>query len=467
VGRPDRNRIAGAVVPALVLALGLALAMTGCAGPKRLPPLDQGSDSPGGYVSPGVPRFLTVGLLENAGELTLACTGPARIQDGRGRDLGTGLDTGRAPLICTRSGGQVVWRSGDEGGRSKALVVAITDPAHRLIHDENQYRGDFRIICTPDGEGLTLINTVEMESYLYGVVPWEIGRHGPEKQAALEAQAVAARTYTVSHLGARQARGFDVFASVMDQVYRGSGGEDPLCNQAVDATRGLVLLQGVQPINAYYSACCGGRSSLIQEVWPYPAQPYLQGRSDVIGAGPDPVCADYRYFNWREEWTRQELQRILARTLPAFLDHVEQAGRAAWNGQAFTPAYTGADPRTPGDLLNLEIRDYTPSGRIALLDIRCQAGTYHVRGDRVRWVLERPEGRPAILRSARFEVELTSRSGVLTRIAARGRGYGHGIGMCQAGALARAELGQDFRQILGHYYPGARLEKLAARSGRR
>ncbi len=448
-----------ALVPLLV---GLA----GCAGGKRFPPLDQGSDSPGGQVPSGVPRLLTVGLVEGAEELTLAVSGAAQVVVGDDPVTGARLAPGGPSLECARMGDQVVWTLGGREGRGSSVSLEGLDPAHRLIHGEFRYRGDLRVICTPGGTGLTLINIVDLEAYLYGVVPWEIGRHGMEEMAALQAQAVAARTYTISHLQARQDRGFDVYASVMDQVYRGSGGEDDLCNRAVDSTRGLILTHQGRPIAAYYSACCGGRSSHIQEVWPHDPEDYLQGRADKLAGQARPVCADYRYFDWREEWTREQLDKILARTLPAYLDYAAQEeGRTRWCGNIFTPAHEGADPRRPGQLLNLVIKDYTSSGRVARLDIRCQAGTYHVRGDRTRWVLERPQGVPTILRSASFEVELTSRDGHITQVAARGRGYGHGIGLCQAGALERARRGQDYQGILAHYYPGSRLVRHDAREG--
>ena len=84
-----------------------------------------------------------------------------------------------------------------------------------------------------------------------------------------------------------------------------------------------------------------------------------------------------------------------------------------------------------------------------------------MRGDRVRWVLAPASGNPAILRSALFEVELVWRDGDLAEVAARGRGYGHGIGLCQAGSLAMAQRGHSYQAILGHYYPGAVLTSVA------
>jgi stage II sporulation protein D len=86
------------------------------------------------------------------------------------------------------------------------------------------------------------------------------------------------------------------------------------------------------------------------------------------------------------------------------------------------------------------------------------AGTYHVRGDRVRWVLTPASGNPNILRSALFELEVVRDDERLREVSVRGRGFGHGIGLCQTGALGMAAGGQSWRDILAHYYPGATLD---------
>ena len=431
---------------------------TGCAGPKRLPPVDYSAGS-GGSGFPSVPNLLGIGLLEGESRLALGTTGAALVLGEGSSDVLARLEGEGAELVCRPEGeGELVaWQVGQHRGTAASVRLQPVDPGHRVRQGEAEYRGEFLVIPTPGGPGLTLVNSLDVESYLQGVVPWEIGRHGPEKLAALQAQAVAARTYTASHLGARRSRGFDLFASVMDQVYKGSRGEDPLCNQAIDMTRGLILTFDGEPIDAYYSACCGGVSSLIEEVWPYPPEPYLQSRPDVPENGGPPFCADYKYFNWRESWTAQQLETILQTTLPEYLDYMARGERPGWTGPVFSPRDGESDPGLPGALYDLEIIAYTTSGRVAQLAVTTRAGVYHVRGDRTRWVLKPAGGKPAILRSALFQVELTRRNGELTQVAVRGKGYGHGIGLCQVGALAMAARDYTFQEILAHYYPGAVL----------
>ncbi|MFN2369608.1 MAG: SpoIID/LytB domain-containing protein [Candidatus Krumholzibacteriia bacterium] len=443
-----------------VVVLCAAAGLAGCGGPKRLPPVvtePEPRPVPVAPVAPVVPRLLGVGLLEDSPQIAVAATGPAQVTDAADGRVLVRLAAAAEPLVVLRRGDGVAWAAAGAEGLAPAVRLVPADPSHLVTAGEEAYRGEFLVIPTPGrSTGLTLVNNIELEAYLQGVVPWEIGRHGRDALAALEAQAVAARTYTVSHLGARRDRGFDVFADVMDQVYRGARDEDPLCNEAIAATAGLVLRRDGAEIEAYYSACCGGVTSQVEEVWARKASPYLVSHKDGPPDG-DPWCAGYRYFHWRETWAAAQLESILARTLPAYIEYATTNGREAWAGVPFTPRDGAADWRRPGGLLGLEILRRTTSGRVAELAVITDAGTYHVRGDRTRWVLVPASGRPAILRSALFDLELERTEGALRTVSARGRGYGHGIGLCQTGALAMARHGHSVDRILAHYYPGAVL----------
>ncbi len=436
----------------------MSVLIGGCAGPKRTPPVET-EPLPDFAPVVGTPTLLGVGLLENEKSLEISVNGPALVLDGHGGNRLARLD-GPGTVVCTRSGGQVTWRVGSQKGTTGTLVLQPVDPGHRVLQGKSAYRGGFLVIPTPGGSGLTLVNNLDLESYLRGVVPWEIGRHGRDKFTALEAQAVAARTYTISHLGTRKSRGFDVYASVQDQVYKGSADEDPLCNSAVESTAGLVLRFENEEIEAYYSACCGGVSSNIEEVWARGGRPYLISRPDSPGEGKEAYCATSRHFDWRESWTAGRLEEIMQKTLPEYVDYITQPGRSEWAGPVFSPRDGSSSASRPGRLRNLEILDRTTSGRVARLAVTTDAGVYHVRGDRVRWVLKPSSGNPFILRSALFEVELVRDGERLVEVATRGRGYGHGIGLCQTGALAMAERGKSVREILSHYYPGSTLDRV-------
>jgi stage II sporulation protein D len=280
---------------------------------------------------------------------------------------------------------------------------------------------------------LTIVNEVDVEAYLRGVVPWEIGRPGAEAQAAVESQTIAARTYAESRR--KQFPLFDLWADERDQVYRGLERPDPTADKAITATRGLVLEHGGQLIQAYYSSTCGGHTSRIEEVWNKPAAKYLVGGRDAPSDEAASFCSASPHFRWAEAWSGADLEKTIRVTLPRVL---------AW------PA-----GRDPGGLVDLRLGERDPSGRIRGLEVVTTTGTYPVRGDAIRWVLK-PKDRP-LLRSTMFVLEIEREAGAIVRVAARGGGNGHGVGMCQMGALAMARAGYDRDAILGRYYPGTRV----------
>ncbi len=310
--------------------------------------------------------------------------------------------------------------------------------ARPLVFDGVSYRGEIELF--PSGGGsLTVVNVVDIESYLRGVVPSEIGPRPESEIEAVKAQAVAARTYALASGGRRAAGGFDVYATVADQVYTGVNGEDPVCDRAILATAGVFMSYSDEPIHAYFHANCGGRTDARHEVWELPRVPYLRPVWDSPEEDQfnDAFCSAGAHFRWTESWDGEEIARLVREHLPA---------------TASTPV------RQPvGDVKNLRVTVRTPSGRVRWLEIETDAGTYRVFGDRVRWLLRRP-GTSRILRSAWFELEVKRRGGRVTGVTAKGRGNGHGIGMCQHGALGMARQGYRYDEILKHYYAGIRLE---------
>ncbi|MBC8424120.1 SpoIID/LytB domain-containing protein, partial [bacterium] len=248
----------------------LAAVLAGCAGRKRGPAIapgpgsgpDAGSERPGADAGP---RLLRIGLVNRVEALTLTLDGDCHLLSGPERRYVERLPAGT--VLRAEAGGELVfWRAGRRTGRSPGrFFIRPLDPATTIVWQDTPYTGEMRVDARD--EGLTLVNAVELETYLRGVVPWEIGRPGAEAQAALAAQAVAARTYSISHLGEREALGFDMWAGVTDQVYRGVHGTDEVCDRAIAMTAGLVLRHGGREIDAYYSSTCGGVSSSVHEVW--------------------------------------------------------------------------------------------------------------------------------------------------------------------------------------------------------
>ncbi len=300
------------------------------------------------------------------------------------------------------------------------------------------YRGDVVVQSTPSGR-LTAVNRVGMEAYLLGVVPHEIGRVGLDLLEASKAQAVAARTYAIAYLGRRAEFGFDVFATVDDQVYGGAQGEHEPVSRAVRETAGEILIFDGSPIEAYYHSTCSGRTVAIEEVWPGEVpRPYLVSVEDVNPATGEAFDVTSSRYRWTVRWPADSLREIFNRTLADSLP---------------------AGVTDVGEIQDIRILERTTSDRIARMRITTANGTFDVGRDRVRWIFLTPQG--PILNSARFDVTLArDGAGGITEVVAEGMGWGHGIGMCQVGAMGRARAGQDYQRILQTYYPSTTLVPL-------
>ncbi len=299
------------------------------------------------------------------------------------------------------------------------------------------YRGS--VLVRPASPGrVTAVNLVDIEDYLLGVVPHEIGKVGPELLEAAKAQAVAARTYAITYRGRREAQGFDFFATVQDQVYGGSGSETDVTNRAVRETAGEILTYAGKPIEAFYHSTCAGRTAAIEEVWNDAPRPYLVSVIDADPRTGEAYDRSSSRFRWTERWTADELTATLARTLADSLpDGV----------------------RSVGELSDIRVTERTASGRVRALRIRTTTAEFTVGGDRVRWILRTPKG--AILNSSKFDIAaVRAPDGRILEFVAEGGGWGHGIGMCQVGAMGRARAGQSYRTILETYYPATRLREL-------
>jgi stage II sporulation protein D len=284
------------------------------------------------------------------------------------------------------------------------------------------------------------VNAVDVESYLMGVVPREIGYLKEDALEAVKAQAVAARTYALKRLGREDKPGYDLVASVADQVYHGKSAEQELANRAIRETEGVVAIHRGKLIDAYYSSTCGGRTAAIRDVWDKEDASYLrgvrcckQGKSDTREA----YCRNARRFEWTETWTGDELQRILARSLPEVLGKRVEVG----------------------EIKDIKAKGTFRCGRVKTLEVKTSGGKYKIHGDRIRWVLRLP-GSGNGLWSTKFKLKVKRSRGRIKELVVQGRGFGHGVGMCQEGVIQMAREGKRYEQILKHYYPGTRLQKI-------
>jgi len=349
------------------------------------------------------------------------------------------------PLACFDSGGEFVVRErggalsmrGPGADLKDRPVLHVTCPGEGNIYINGKpYRGGFTFRATQGG--LITINDIEIDDYLKGVLPAEMGYLRPDQYEAYLAQAIASRSYSLSKLEEKSMEMYDLRATIMDQVYRGVQGEHPDASRAVDETRGIVALFEGSPARTYYSSCCGGHTADIRVGWPWKT-PYrfLEGVRDTKdGERGRSFCQRSPHFRWRVHWSGRTLERILEKTLPREL---------------------GVKPGAVGKLEDVIVRGVSPSGRVKAVEFVTDRGRHVVEGDRIRWVLLPQQGSDSILKSTMFKLDVKRSGGRVSAVNLVGGGNGHGIGMCQAGAIRMAERGYSYEEILAHYYPGTLL----------
>ncbi len=189
----------------------------------------------------------------------------------------------RVLSVAAGTGEVVVTPSSGEPVRAPVVAVLPHDD-YPVDVDGRLYRGRFALRSDP--EGVAVINVLPLETYLRGVVPAEMGPHAFPEIEALKAQAVAARTYAVAHLGDHADEGYDLCDTPACQVYGGVGVEHPLTDRAVAETRGEVLLHDGAPIDALYHSTCGGRTENGDNVFSGRNVGYLEGVACRVPSTP-------------------------------------------------------------------------------------------------------------------------------------------------------------------------------------
>ena len=255
-----------------------------------------------------------------------------------------------------------------------------------------------------------VVNLVDIEQYLYSVVPREMSPSWPAP--ALEAQSVCARTYVLQRSNPRRA--YDVVPSELDQVYQGVSGESPDGRAAVDATAGQVLRYANLFASVAYSSCCGGHTEASSDAWGSVPIPYLNGVQCTY-------CTASPNYRWSADIALADVALRLGDRLGPF-----------------------------GALRDVRIASTDPSGRARSFDLVAQRGSFAVKGSTFRMSVG-----PRVLRSLLLtSVRLDNSSGTLT---VEGAGLGHGVGLCQWGARGMALAGHTARDILALYFPGTQV----------
>src|SRR5262245_8069744 len=346
-------------------------------------------------------------------------------------------------IKVTARTGELAWKSCERCPvkRAPALVLEAAEQGIKIGGGGQQamatgqvfVEGDYRI---EPGEGLTLavkfpleiradqnrlkvFLALPLEDYVAAALAGESGNF--QHQESLKAMAVAVRTYAAHFRQRHGSEGFDFCDSTHCQTlnFKGTG---PQIRAAVEATRGEMLWYQGSPAATFYHQNCGGTLAAAQEAWPDLRAPYLKQQAD-------PYCVRGVPLPWKAQLERKQLEKAL-------------------RAQGLS---------VPAEWDKLEIVKRAPSGRVLKL-------AFHSMGDApqlisassLRFAIGRSLGWNQV-RSDLYEVETTADSVIFS-----GRGAGHGVGLCQAGAEEMAKEGKTYRQILAFYYPGASLGTTAA-----
>lgn len=408
----------------MALALGaMTLFFVGCLSLSESS-LWRGREEEKPLVEPvAVDRLVRVRLLGRKARPSekLAIASPFTIEDARtGKRLGDEPSASTPGVIRPAAGVGIQW--GDRLIPANDVMILPRRDAAVVIGDRT-YRGTLRVTRDPDG--LRFTNHVDLESYLRGVLRGELPRTFHAE--SFKAQCVAARTYALYCKRYKKAgTDFDVYDDEGSQVYKGVAMEDSAADRAVFATTGEVCVcdhEGREDIFCtYYSSCCGGASQHVNNVKPRdPAVLPLAG--GVICND----CADAPRYRWEPvRLTSAEITRRLAARYPVIAKI--------------------------GTVTDLRPRKRTPCGRIISLNIVGSGGQSEILlGEDFRLSMG-----GHVLKSTNFEIDAEKNAFVFKN----GKGFGHGMGLCQYGMDAKARRGMNYRDILAAYYPASRVRKI-------
>ncbi|NJP08672.1 MAG: SpoIID/LytB domain-containing protein [Leptolyngbyaceae cyanobacterium RU_5_1] len=349
---------------------------------------------------------MRVAIADGVSQVTVGSSTKAIVRDGTGRDLGEIASMNA--FVAQPNSGKVKldrWQSGQ-------IWVEPTGGGFVFIGDR-WYRG--RTLVVPTAKGLTAVNYVNLEQYLYSVLGGEMFPTWPLE--ALKAQAVVARSYALYQREKSANEVYDVGDTAGWQVYKGITDETASTQAAVNATASQVLIHKGQIIEAVFHSSSGGHTENVEHVWTQPL-PYLKGVPDFDQGTPE--------YEWVKTFTRSELSARISGV---------------------------------GNINKLEDERRTPNGRVITMRVVGDTGTRSISGDTLRSALE--------LKSTKFtvipEYDASNKGkaeSVPIAFQIKGNGYGHGLGMSQWGAYNLARQGYDYRRIVLYYYKNTMLAKI-------
>ncbi len=415
--------------------------------------------------STALPQYVNIGLIygENAAHSTNVSAGGFAVIDAYGSPLYSA--EGSNDLVVKNEGGAVCIYEGSTQLFTYGGDIVLESMSGDIALNGVAYRGVLKIL--PNGDKLTVINAVELENYLYGVLPKEMGRAAPLE--ALKAQAVTARSYTARFIGRHEADGFDLCNTVHCQVYGGSSCETALATKAVEGTSGVVAMYDDKIAELYYFASDGGTTESVENVWGSTLHPYLKGVADPY------ETEEATHHTWSVTLTKDEVNEIFKEynhgdITDISIEAVSDAGsviklkvtgtkgsevfirdkcRTAFNGKLYSQAYTITKNYGDNTLAPMAVDAQATFALPSVIYVLGSDGT----------VIEKRTEEIKVISPAGVS-RLVPENTAAMSYTINGRGYGHRIGMSQWGAMAMADDGFSYNDILNHYYTGIQLVDL-------
>lgn len=383
---------------AILLQLGLLLAIA-----AGRPTLGEAE------ALPPDPTQIRVAVVQGQPEITLSIHGRYQVLAlENGSVLQDGARLSRAAVRATPEG---IFVSGQYLPRAGVQIQPARDATIDL--NGQRLRGTVEI-RQPTDQALLVINRIGLEEYLRGVLSKEAPHDWPKE--ALRALAIAARTYALFQRLSKSTIDYDVTGDVLSQVYGGKSAEKWRTTRAVKDTEGLILVYGALVFPTFYHSTCGGLTEQGSVMGPYRLAP-------LSGGVQCPFCSDSPFYRWRQTLT---------------------VGDVAW-------AMKQRDRGSVWPVSDVRIVETTPTGRAAKIQVTGGGRTIVLTGYEFRQAFGFDR-----IRSTAFSIVPDGAGGFLLD----GRGWGHGVGLCQWGTAALAGRGASAREILAYYYPAAKMVRL-------
>lgn len=407
-----------------------------------------------------MPETVKIGLFYGTSakeEVVISCPGGVKLTDGD-QLLATAPEFTflvEEEILCAKEGENSYATSGE------VTLLPVDD----FIRVNNvQYRGIVMLKLDSLGK-ITVINEVNIEEYLYSVLPKEMSTGFPYE--ALKAQAVCARTYTINNIGRFKEHGFDLTDNTLSQVYGGVKVEAEDCTNAVIETKGQVVTYNGKIAETFYSASSSGETLDVKDVWGSTTYPYLISVPDPYQSVIYP-----NGYTWEVAYTADELTELmnnrgfhLGNIVDLTIDKTTPQGAVTsltFVGERDSKTYTIGNTR---NALNLKSQVFKISKEYS----RNEYKTYFASADGITsknnsgYIIsasgtQATANQYAITASGVEKISSSFSENAVSKYVIYGSGYGHGIGMSQNGAKGMAKSGFMYDEILMHYFPGCLVE---------